>query len=192
MNVLIHFKKQQIEAFIKLLILENEKFIKKDYNLDKSLMNLLNDVQEYYRKIGESTEEGNVSQLKTHLDIAVSGIDPIKLERVKTRRRDLVRIACFHCLSRLNETLENSLVHIKNTIANATENINQILLSVYQAKLITDEIILKTDTIEKCTSLWEKLKKNEQIALMDKKLKLDILQQDISILIDQALAKLKN
>ncbi|APG64871.1 hypothetical protein LPB136_05645 [Tenacibaculum todarodis] len=192
MNVLIHFKKQQLETFIKLLILENEKFIKKDFNLDKSLMKLLNDVQEYYRRIGESTEEGNVSQLKTHLDIAVSGIDPVKLERVKTRRRDIVKIACYHCLSSLNQTLENSLVLVKNIINEATENINQVLLSAYQAKLITDAIIKKADTIDKCTSLWEKLKENEQILLLDKKLKLTILQQDISIILDQALSKLKN
>lgn len=192
MNVLIHFKKQQLEAFLKLLILENEKFIKKDFNLDKSLMILLNDVQEYYRKIGESTEEGNVSQLKTHLDIAVSGIDPVKLERVKTRRRDIVKIACYHCLSSLNQTLENSLVQVKNIINEATENINQVLLSAYQAKLITDAIIKKVDTIDKCTSLWEKLKENEQILLLDKKLKLTIIQQDISIILDQALSKLKN
>ena len=192
MTVLIHFKKQQLEGFIQQLIFQNEKFIKKEYDVDNTLMQLLNDVQEYYRQIGESTQESTISQLKTYLDLAVSGIDPISLERVKIRRRDLVRTACFHCLSNLGDALQNSLKTIEGLLHNSLETIHQLLLSAYQSKLITDDLINKTDSIEKCTALWEKLKSNEQISLIDKKLKLDILQEDISILIDMAFSKLKN
>lgn len=192
MTVLIHFKKQKLEGFMQQLISQNEKFIKKEFDLDKTLMQLLNNAQEYYRQVGESTAEGTVSQLKTYLDLAVSGIDPINMERVKTRRRDLVRTACFHCLSNLGDALHNSLNTIETLLIGSSETIHQLLLSAYQSKLITDELIKKTDTIEKCTVLWEKLKTNEQIALIDKKLKLDILQEDISILIDMAFSKIKN
>jgi len=192
MTVLIHFKKQQLEGFIQQLIFQNEKFIKKEYDVDNTLMQLLNDVQEYYRQIGESTQESTISQLKTYLDLAVSGIDPISLERVKIRRRDLVRTACFHCLSNLGDALQNSLKTIEILLLSSLETIHHLLLSAYQSKLITDDLINKTDSIEKCTALWEKLKSNEQISLIDKKLKLDILQEDISILIDMAFSKLKN
>ena len=191
MNVLIHFKKQHLEGFNQQLIQQNEKLIKKDFDLEKTLMALLNNVQEYYKQIGENTQEGAISQLKSHLAIAVSGIDPIKQERVKTRRRDMIRIACFHCLSQLGTIIEESLINVQNIILGATETINQVLLSAYQSKLIDDVIIKKINNIEKCTSLWEKLKTNEQIFLIDKKLKLEILQQDISIILDQALSKLK-
>lgn len=191
MTVLVHFKKQHLEKFLQHFISENEKFIKKDFDLHKTLMQLLNDTQEYYGQVGESTQEGSVSQLKTYLDLAVSGINPITMERIKTRRRDLIRTACFHCLSSIGETLQNSLHTIENLLHESSETINQFLLSAYQSKLITDELIHKTDSIEKCTALWETLKSNDQIALIDKKLKLEILQEDISILIDMAFSKLK-
>jgi len=192
MTVLVHFKKQQLEGFNQQLIFQNEKFIKKEYDLDKTLLLLLTNVQEYYKQVGESTSESSVSQLKTYLDLAVSGIDPISLERVKTRRRDLVRTACFHCLSNLGNTLQHSLQTIESLLLSSSETIHQLLLSAYQSKLITDDLIKKTNSIEKCTALWEKLKVNEQVSLIDKKLKLDILQEDISILIDMAFSKLKN
>lgn len=192
MKVLIHFKKQHLKGFNDELISLNENFIKKDFNLDKKLMQLLSSAQEYYRQVGESTAEGNLSQLKIHLDLAVSGIDPVSLERVKTRRRDLLRTACYHCLSSLSNVLERSLQTTEAVLLNASETINQLLLSAFQSKLITDDLIKKTDTIEKCTALWNTLKTNEQIALIDKKLKLDILQEDISILLDIAFSKLNN
>lgn len=192
MTVLVHFKKQQLEGFMQQFILQNEKFVKKEYDLDKTLMTLLNLVQDYYGQVGDSTAESAISELKTYLDLAVSGIDPIHLERVKTRRRDLVRTACFHCLSHLGETLRNSLSIIENLISTSTETINQVILYAYQSKLISDNLINITDNLEKCTALWNTLKDNEQIAVIDKKLKLDILQEDISILIDIAFSKLKN
>lgn len=191
MNILIHFKKQRLESFNKKYILQNEKFVNKEFTLDKTLMILLNDIQEYFQQIGESTKEGSVSQLKNYLDLAVSGIDPLKLERVKTRRRETVRVACFHCLSALGEVIETSLNEIENILLKATETIHQVLLSAYQSKLIDDKIINETNSIEASSLLWEKLKGNEQILLIDKKLRLEIHQQDIGVLIDQTLAKLK-
>ena len=191
MNLLIHFKKQRLEKLNQELILQNEKFVKKDFNLDKTLLSLLNEVQDYFQQIGESTKEGNISQLKNYLDLAVSGIDPIKLERIKTRRRDTVRIACFHCLSNLGETIESSLIEVENILLKATETIHQVVLSAYQSKFINDTIINKTNTVEEAIMLWDKLKENEQILLIDKKLRLEIHQQDTGILIDQTLSKLK-
>ncbi len=191
MNLLIHFKKQRLEKLNQELILQNEKFVKKDFNLDKTLLSLLNEVQDYFQQIGESTKEGNISQLKNYLDLAVSGIDPIKLERIKTRRRDTVRIACFHCLSNLGETIESSLIEVENILLKATETIHQVVLSAYQSKFINDSIINKTNTVEEAIMLWDKLKENEQILLIDKKLRLEIHQQDTGILIDQTLSKLK-
>ncbi|MFB9057784.1 hypothetical protein ACFFU9_13640 [Mariniflexile ostreae] len=192
MTVLIHFKKQHLEGFNQELISQNEKFIRKEYDLDKTLMHLLNDVQAYYGQVGESTSESQISQLKTYLNLAVSGIDPISLERVKTRRRDLIRTACFHCLSNLGDVLRHSLQTVEDLLFRASETIHQLILSAFQSKLLTDALIKKTDNIEKCTALWKSLKTNEQISLIDKKLKLDILQEDISILIDMTFSKLKN
>jgi len=191
MNILIHFKKQTLTNLTQKLIVQNEKFVKKEFDLDKTLMLLLSEVQEYYQQIGESNKESDVSQLKNHLDLATSGIDPLKMERVKTRKREMVRIACFHCLSNLGEILNTSLYDIQGMLQSAEEMLNQVVLSAYQSKLITDNIINALKTIDDVALLWENLKKNEQILVIDKKLRLTVNHQDINILLDQSLAKLK-
>ncbi len=192
MKVLVHFKKQHLETLSQRLVLQNEKFINKDFDLDKTLMTLMSEVQEFFRQIGASNPQSTVSQLKTHLDLAVSGINPNTQERVKTHRRDLVRTANYYCMSGLANVIQEQLEDIENVINEASNTLNQVLLSAIQSKLITDHLLNTTDTIEKCTKLWEQLKANEQIALIDKKLKLDILQEDISILMDKAFTKLKS
>ena len=191
MNVLVHFKKQTLEGFNKQLIAQNEKFVKKEYDLDKTLTQLLKKVQDYFQQVGESTKESDVSQLKNYLDLAVSGIDPIKLERVKTRRRETVRIACFHCLSNLGDIINSSLLGIEEALYKSEEMLKQVTLSAYQSKLINDKMINSIKSIDDAALLWEKLTTNEQILVIDKKLRLEINYQDINILFDKTLAKLK-
>jgi len=191
MNVLVHFKKQTLEGFNTQLIAQNEKFVKKEYDLDKTLTQLLKKVQHYFQQVGESTKESDVSQLKNYLDLAVSGIDPIKLERVKTRRRETVRIACFHCLSNLGDIINSSLLGIEEALYKSEEMLKQVTLSAYQSKLINDKMINAIKSIDDASLLWEKLTTNEQILVIDKKLRLEINYQDINILFDKTLAKLK-
>ena len=191
MNVLVHFKKQTLEGFNTQLIAQNEKFVKKEYDLDKTLTQLLKKVQDYFQQVGESTKESDVSQLKNYLDLAVSGIDPIKLERVKTRRRETVRIACFHCLSNLGDIINSSLLGIEEALYKSEEMLKQVTLSAYQSKLINDKMINAIKSIDEAALLWEKLTTNEQIMVIDKKLRLEINYQDINILFDKTLAKLK-
>jgi len=191
MNVLVHFKKQTLEGFNTQLIAQNEKFVKKEYDLDKTLTQLLKKVQDYFQQVGESTKESDVSQLKNYLDLAVSGIDPIKLERVKTRRRETVRIACFHCLSNLGDIINSSLLGIEEALYKSEEMLKQVTLSAYQSKLINDKMINAIKSIDDAALLWEKLTTNEQIMVIDKKLRLEINYQDINILFDKTLAKLK-
>ncbi|MFD2826530.1 hypothetical protein ACFSYG_08595 [Leeuwenhoekiella polynyae] len=191
MRIFLHFKKQQLELFNSRLIAENEKFIRKEFSLEKSMMQLLIDVQDYFKQVGESSNEENISRLKIYLDMASGGIDPVKMERTKTNRRDMLRIACFYVLSQLGEHLDQALRILIDSIEKAKETLNQVILSAYQSKLITDTHIKKTDSLDKCAKLWEQFQQNEQIKLIDKKLKLEVLQQDINILLDQTLTKLK-
>ena len=191
MRVFIHFKKQQLEQFNSRLIGENEKFIKNEYGLEKSIMKLLLDVQEYFKQVGASSKEETISRLRIYLNMASGGIDPVKMERIKTHRRDMLHKACFYVLSQLGEQLEESLSILTDTLEKAQQTINQLILSAYQSQVITDAHIKKTDSLKKCEKFWELLLQNDQIKIIDKKLKLEVLQQDINILLDQTLTKLK-
>ena len=56
----------------------------------------------------------------------------------------------------------------------------------------TEQDLIEADTLDKVTVLWENLASNEQIRLVEKKLKLDLLLQDIYLLLDQIFDKIKN
>ncbi len=191
MQILVHFKKQQLERFTSLLIEANESYIKKSFQLNEDLTALLNNIQTYYQQIGDSMNESNVSQLKIYFQTALSGIDPIKLEKVKSGRRSIANIAAFHCLSELNMILGASLQIVIEILNTASETISQIILSAMQSKLLNNQDIIQSDTIEKSETLWSSLRSNEQVMLVEKKLRLELLPQDIYIIADQIFEKIK-
>ncbi len=192
MQVLVHYKKQQLEKFISALVELNELDISKSYDLSKSLADNMNTAQNYFQQIGDSTNESTLSQLKIYLETALSGIDPIKLEKVKIGRRANITIAAFHCLTELNNVFRSSLITVNETLTKSTETLNQLVLSALQAKLITEKDLIESDSIEKITIVWQNLTTNEQIRLVEKKLKMELLPQDIYLLVDQIFEKIKN
>lgn len=191
MLILVHLKKQRLEAFTASLVETNELYISKSFQLNDDLISLLNNIQSYYQQIGESTNESNISQLKIYFETALSGIDPIKFERVKTGKRSMINTAAFYCLSELNLILGSSLQSAIDILKSASDTISQIIFSAIQSKLIDDQELTLSDSVEKAEILWLKLNSNKQVALLEKRLKLEILPQDIYLIVDQVIEKIK-
>lgn len=191
MQVLAHFKKQQLEKFIQSLVGLNELYIAKSYDLSEGLIDFMNTVQDHFKQIGDSNNEATLSQLKIHLDTALAGIDPFKLEKVKTGRRTNVTITAFHCLTELKHVFQSSLSTVNDTLSKNTETLNQLVLSALQAKLITEKDLIESDSIEKIISIWKNLTEHEQIRLVETKLKMELTPQDIYLLLDQIFDNIK-
>lgn len=191
MKILIHFKKQQLEKFLSLLVKVNEDYINKNFELKDNLKTLFDDIQTYYQQIGDSTNESNISQLKIYFETSLFGIDPVKLEKIKVGRRIIVNKSAFHCLSELNIILGESHQIAIGILKTSSEAISQIIFSAIQSKLLNNKDLISSDSIEKIEKLWKSLTSNEQVALLDKRLKLEILPQDIYFILDDMFEKIR-
>lgn len=191
MQVFVHFKKQQLEKHIASLVQLNESYIKKSYELNENLTHTLEEIEAYFKQIGDSSNESKISKLRTHFDTALSGIDPLQLQKVKTGRRAMITTAAFYCLNELQEILHTDLKQVLEILKNAEEPISQVIITALQSSLITDKQ-MEDKNLETIAQLWEKLLHNEQVKMLDRRLKMDILTQDIHLLIDTIFEKIKN
>jgi len=192
MQILVHFKKQELEKHMDSLIQLNDAYIKKSYGLNESLINTLKEVEAYFKQIGSSTNESKVSQLHLYFQTALNGIDPVQLQKVKIGRRALVATAAFYCLNQLHEILQTALQKVLEVLQNAKETLSQLMITALQNNLINDDIIEASNNIEHIQQLWKTLLNNDQVKMFDKQLRLDILAQDIYLLISTIFEKFKN
>jgi len=127
-----------------------------------------------------------------YFQTALNGIDPVQLQKVKTERRALAATAAFYCLNEMHEILQTALQKVLDVLQNAEETLSQLMITALQNNLINDEIIETSSDIDQIQQLWKNLLTNDQIKMFDKKLRLDILAQDIYLLISTIFEKFKN
>jgi len=148
-------------------------------------------LQDYFQQIGDSKHENQVSQLSVYYETAARGIHPLRLEKLKTGRRENTWIAAFHCLSILSEILQQTLEDVNHIIDEAREMLSQLILSALQNNLLTQNHLNQADDLDKIEQIWNDLKQHQQINLVDKKLRLSITNNDIYILIDEIFSSIK-
>ncbi|HFU74631.1 MAG TPA: hypothetical protein ENK88_00210 [Campylobacterales bacterium] len=192
MKTFIHYKKQRLETLLNNLNELNELYIKRSFSFQETLFNFLQETIEFYEQIGENSSSSKVSQLNIYLETAKKGINPQTLEKLKTGKRENLWIASYHILDELSSLLQNNLLTLELEITQARELVEQVILSAIQSKLITDSNLKELTSQDKIIDLWKNLSKNEQIKLIEKKLKLSITQDDIIILCDLVCSKIRN
>lgn len=191
MVVLLHYRIQNLNEFKTELVELHQMYEEKTYGIDKPLKKLLKECADYYKQIGKSKEELQVNELKTYLQAAQDGYDPKTLEKIRTHKRSNLRIAVYHCLSSLGECLRASLAKVDERLKEAKGLLNNLILSIIQSGTISNESIQKCNSIKRCELLWEKLKEDDQISIIDRKLKLNIAKQDIYILLDDIFTRIR-
>ncbi|HFU74654.1 MAG TPA: hypothetical protein ENK66_00255 [Arcobacter sp.] len=192
MKTFIHYKKQRLETLLNSLNELNELYITRSFSFQEILFNFLQETIEFYEQVGENSNSSKVSQLNIYLETAKKGINPQTLEKLKTGKRENLWISSYHILDELSSLLQNNLLALELEITQARELVEQVILSAIQSKLITDSNLKELTSQDKIIDLWKNLSKNEQIKLIEKKLKLSITQDDIIILCDLVCSKIRN
>ena len=192
MKTLIHYRKQRIESFLNKLIDINKLYIERSFSFETILLDFIQESIEFYEQIGESSNSSKISQLNIYLETAHKGINPQTLEKLKTGKRENIWIASYHTLDELSTLLQNSLMELELQIGQAKELVEQVILSAIQSKLISDADLNTLHTQDQITNLWESLSKNEQVKLIERKLKLSIAQEDIIILCDLVCSQIRS
>jgi hypothetical protein len=193
MLVLVHFRKAEINKLLDSLTRVKHAYTSNSYGSDVNLMALLEQAEAFFKQIGENSMESRVGTLRSYLHTAREGINPENMEIVRTFRRKVVKSACFYCISELSSLLEKEGEKIGEILKRTSTMISQILLTALQSHALTMAQLEALDSIEKISIFWAQIKEsNDQIKVIDKQLKLDILDQDIYLLIDEIIEKFKS
>lgn len=190
MKVFIHYKQQHLEIFLQSLNGLNNNYITRSYEFDQNLINFLDNIHEHFARLGESVDAAEISRLKTYFVTAQKGVNPQSLEKLRIGRRENIWASAFYCMDKLSELLQQNLQKQNILLNEASDVIQQLVLSMLQSKFIDKEMLQKVDSPEHIQSLWGKMLENEQIDLMNMKLKLSVHQQDIYLLLEKIITRL--
>jgi len=192
MKTLIHYRKQKIDSFLNRLIKINRLYVERSFSFDTILLTFIEESMEFFEQIGESSNSSKISQLTIYLETAKRGINPQTLQKLKIGKRENIWIASYHVLDTLENMHQNTLVELELKITQATELVEQVILSAVQSKLISEADLNKLHNQDEITNLWKSLSKNEQVKLIERKLKLSITHEDIIILCDLVCSKIRS
>jgi len=177
--------------FLKELNALNNKYMSRAYEFDQKFLVFMAEVQEFFQQLGENTNAAELSRLQMYFSTAKKGINPQNLEKLKLGRRDNTWSSAFYCLNTISEVLQIFLEKQKKLLESASEVIEQLVLSLVQSNLISKDVIQSINSLEHIETLWKKMSENEQIDLMNMKLKMSVQQQDIYLLIEKIFIRLR-
>ena len=192
MKTLIHYQQKQIKELIEQLILLNGLYAKRSFSFEQQLIEFLENSLKLFEQMNKSSQSAKISELRIYLETAQRGINPQTLQRLKTGKRENLWIASFHILEEISHLLQDAIEEVDEKIDQARELIEQVILLAIQSKLIGDEDLKKLQHQEQIAQLWSRLSQNEQVNLIDKRLKLSITGEDIIILCDVVCSKIRS
>lgn len=192
MNTIVHYNKQKVNLLIEKLIFLHELYVQNSYDLDATLVEFLKTCQEFYKKTGASNDELVFNELLSYYNTAQKGVNPRTFEKLKVGRRLNTQTAAFYCLNEAGNHLKRSLEKGNILLEEATETLSNILLNLVQTDAISLEQLYKADSLEKCEVLWNELIKDKQINIIALKYKMKLHLQDIYILLDTIITKMKH
>ncbi len=192
MLVLQHFVKQNYSTFISELNTIKNRYLNNVFGIEQELLDVLEQVEAFFKQIGKNSLESKVATLRTYMMTAISGIDPVSLEIVKVQKRKTIKRAVFYCSQELSTILETELDKLNELLYQCEKTLEQIVLTILQNGNGTAEEILALSSIEDIEVFWSRISnQNEQLNFIDKKLRLEILKEDIYLLFSNIITKLK-
>ena len=164
----------------------------KSYDLYDSTPLLMDDTIKMYQQLSKGNRETQMNTHKAELLTAKRGIDPITLAKVTIHKNELVANTIFKILQNMTALVQEDEQDIRNKLTNAGETINQIILTSLQQGLFNRSDIDKLSSSDQVQLLWIKIGQNENIALGQAQLLLNVSKYDAVVLFEEALHSLKS
>lgn len=192
LNILIHFKQQKLNELLTQFSQLNGYYIDRSNYFSKHCYSFINDCQDFFNRIGDQKNESQVIWLKAYYDTALKGINPQTFEKVTRNRRVNSWIAAFKVLSELHALLQDEITKVENKLEEVEETLQQVVLSCLQSNLLDNERLNCVRGISDAEEIWGKMTQNEQIKLIERKIRMSVQTQDIYIILDKVLSQIKS
>lgn len=187
----VHHKIKVAEGFLSKLIKVQSLFIERSFRFETEFNDLLTDLQTYFKSIKDGSKESEVLRLQGLLQVVKKGFDPIKLERLPVSRREFYWGIAFHVVEEVKKMIEDILTKERQKLDEAEDLLSNTFLSLIQNGILNDQELKKLDSVAKIELLWtEIVKQNASIALLDKKMKLQVTREDMYLLIEKIIGNM--
>lgn len=191
MQEFIHHKIQTLDNLLATYLDVQYDFIRSGFEFDDRFTGLLNKCLDFYKSHGSNRQVSEILNIISMFETAKRGIDPFKLEKNSSGRRDLKMMAAYHGLEKLHQLVTADLEKETQKLDEAEEMLSNLLLSLYQSGYLNDNKIRELQSVEKIRAFWQELlNQNGSISLINKKLRLKLIPEDIYMVLEKILAKM--
>ncbi|UKB79102.1 hypothetical protein [Chryseobacterium sp. MEBOG07] len=191
MQELIHYTVQKIKELLEHFNEVQALYLSKSFDFDAQFDVFLNEVLEYFRTKGNTSNESEVLKIMNMIATVKRGFNPIKMEKITTGRRELLGGFSFNGIESIYDILMEIWAKENKKLEDAEELISGIIVSLYQNGILDDEKLKEMDSIPKIESFWTSLAaQNTAISGINKKLRLTVIPEDIFLILEKVFLKL--
>ncbi|WP_126653426.1 hypothetical protein [Chryseobacterium aureum] len=191
MQELIHFTVQKIKELLEHFNEVQALYLSKSFDFDARFDAFLNEVLEYFRAKGNTSQESEVLKVMNMIATVKRGFNPIKMEKIMSGRRELLGGFSFNGIESIYEILMEIYTKENKKLDDAEELISGIIVSLYQKGILDDEKLKEMNTVPKIENFWNTLvEQNAAITGINKKLRLSVIPEDIFLVLEKIFLKL--
>ena len=146
----------------------------------------------YFQETGNSSKEAEVVKIHNLLSTVRKGFDPVKLERIATGKREIYWGFAFHSTDTIFSILQELYEKENRKLEEAEEILSNLVLNLIQAQVLTRKSIKTLNSLSKIENFWTDLtKQNDSVSLIDKKLRMQLISEDIFLLLEKIITKIQ-
>lgn len=191
MQEFIHHKIKVIEELISKFNKVQRLFNEKSFDFETQLHAFLNELLQYFNSRGDQTHEAEILNFIGRIQTIKRGFNPVKMQKIETGKRELFWGFAFTVNEALLEILAKMHTTEKQKLEEGQDLISNLILNLYQNKILTDEQIVELNSVAKIEIYWNfLLTQNGSISSIDKKLKMSLIAEDIYLLFEKSLANI--
>lgn len=192
MKQFIHHKIQKIDLLLQTYNSVRQLYVNNSFEFFDEYKNLLDECKEFLQVHGTNSQVAEVLNLESFFEIAKKGINPYELIKVNSGKRGMIMMTANQGLNDLLFILKSFYEKENNKIEVSSEILSNMLLGLIQSGGLEDDKLIELNTIQKIETFWNKIRYlNKSVNLIDKQLKVNIISEDIYLIIEGLLNKMR-
>lgn len=193
MKEFIHNKVKVIEDFFTEFNEVQRLYYNRSFDFDHRFTSFLTELSSYFKNRGESSKESEVLRILNMLQTVRRGFNPFSLEKISVGKREQLWGFSFNGIENINSILQEIYQKEITKLEEGEEILTNLILSLFQQGTLTESNLKELNTIPKIESTWISiLAQNGSISLINKKLLVQIINEDIYMLIERIILKIVN
>jgi len=168
-----------------------EAYLAKSFDFDSRFDAFLHQLLDYFKTKGNTTYESEVLKIMNMIETVKRGFNPVKLETISSGKRNLLYGFSFSGIEMMHGFLTELLAKEHKKLDESEELLSGLMISLYQNNILDDAKIKELNSVIKIGQFWEQLlSQNTSIAGINKKMRLNLLSEDIYLIIEKIITKI--